>query len=328
MMTLVISSLFGALLLAQAHQVAVRPTAKTSCPSPPMVEAALNERVPSAVVPFDRAFEREALIFNLAQGEQGVVGFALVDAKGRVRLRRRLTEVEGQEDCAALAETAALIVQRFLIELDYQAPPAIEAQAEIQAAPPPPVALDKLDLAAVTGWRPGAPGWGALEVGARVGRRFGADERLRVTLGISIAGGANPVPSGSLYPGTASIRRFPVELGVWWRRPGRRVELELGAGGLFDVTRATAQGDLGQAESRTLWAPGLWGGAALRIPTKSRLFFRVSTAAVAGLVRYDFSYRDPAAATADAQAEGITVFSSPTRRFYARMAVEVGIPLR
>ena len=37
-----------------------------------------------------------------------------------------MTEVQGEEDCTALAETAALIVQRFLVELDYQAPPVIE----------------------------------------------------------------------------------------------------------------------------------------------------------------------------------------------------------
>jgi hypothetical protein len=299
-------------LALETHAVAVRPEAQPGCPGAREVEAALTSRLPRSVVPMERAAEQGALVLELDKDDLGAATLSLTDGQGRERLHRTLELPAGSKDCNALAETAALIVERFLVTLEYQPPPPPPAP-EPPPAPPP----RRWEVSVASSWRPGSDGWGAFELGGRVGRSL--HRRLMLALGVGVGGWSNAIPSGSLYRGEARQRRFPLELGVWWSTPPAFAELQIGGGGTLDITRTYARGDL--EEQETLPGPALWAAAAVRAPLGGRLFARVSSGIVGSLIQYDFSYR------ARAESEPVTVFSAPARRFYARISADIGFTL-
>jgi hypothetical protein len=321
------------LVLANAQSVAVRPSGSPGCPAPSEVEAALAPRVAGALVPYEQARQRQALVLEIVPEGEEPASITLTDQAGKVKLERSLRgglealaveelsqppgtppDLEGRRDkeCAALAETAALIVERYLSDLKDHLPPP--------APPPPPPASRRWELSLATAFRPGSDGLSAFELGPQVGW-FMARGHLLLSLSLAVGGQSNPVPPASRYRGEARQRRFPVELGLWWASGPAAVELQVGAGAGLDVTRVEATGDPGTEDVRLLPGPSLWSAAGVRLPMGKRLFFRLRSGLVASLVQYDFSYLD------GPQENPVTVFSAPTRRFYARISADVGLAL-
>jgi hypothetical protein len=312
-------------LFAQAGLVAVAPDAAPGCPSARQVEEALYARVPGAVIPFSEAERRDALQLTLAPlGADGRRQFSLVDEKGHPRLQRTLAASGGQANCAALAETVALIVHRYLTDLDdpisEPMPPNVPLQLTQRS---PPVPERRWDLSLSTGWRVGSEAWGGLAVGPRAARLLGGTGRLLLVGAASLGGEAVLVPTGSEFRGTARTRQFPIELGLWLRTVGwNRAEAQAGVGGGLDLTRVQTRPETGAEDVRWLPGPVVFAAAALRLSLRGPTFMRLSGAAAGSVVTYRFSYRP------QTSVDTLTIFSVPTRRFYVRIAADIGFTLR
>jgi hypothetical protein len=300
--------------------VSVRPAAQPGCPAVADVEGALRSLLrPGSLVAFGAAPAAAAnhrLIVTLEPNGTTASRLRLTDAAGGVKLERWLTisEGEGTKDCAALAQTAALIVDRYLTELDYRPPPPpVEP-------PPPPPPLGRWELAASGAWVPGRSGLGAFELGGRVGRQLGA-RRVVLALGVRISGQRNPLPAGSLYRGQAVQRSLPVDLGLWWRTTLWRNELRAGGGGTLEISRTRSEGDPGRVATRLLAGPAVWLGGAIQRPFLRRGFVLGSAILVGSLVQYDFSHRLPGSPV------DVTAFTTPPRRFYGRLGLDLGVVL-
>jgi hypothetical protein len=311
------------LLFAQAGLVAVVPDSGPGCPSARDVEEALYARVPAAVIPYSEAKRRDALQLALtAPAPDGHRTFTLADNTGQARLQRTLPP-GGPTDCAALAETAALIVQRFLTEIEE---PVVETAPLPAPRPslesPPPGPERRWDLSVASGWRVGSQVRGALAVGARVGRLLGPSGRLVVAGGAGLGGLAALTPIGMDYDGAARARQFPIDLGLWWRTVGSRAEVQVGAGGGLDLSWVETRSASGLRETRLLPGPVFFAASALRLALRGPTFFRLSAAAAGSVVTYRFSQR------AETSTDTLPIFSVPTRRFYVRIAADIGFSLQ
>lgn len=285
----------------QAALVAVRPGPEGDCPSARLVAEALAARVPGALVPIEEALAPEVLTLVLAGGG-GTPSFSLLDREGQVRLHRSLPAPAGtpERDCPALAETVALIVQRYLHEL------------EIPASPPPPQpvarpARPRWDLGLGTVWRPGDQGAAAHELRAALGRRLGATGR--VVIGVS--GGLAGASSHDYGDGQGTLRRIPA--GFWgaWRLGAGPGDLELGI--LAEAEVVVMHASAGQMTQEVVKpAVVLGAAAAFRLPLGDSLFVRVSTARAFTLLRYEFVARS-----------GESAFA--TRFTYGTIAAEAGL---
>jgi hypothetical protein len=315
------------LLFAQAGLVAVVPDSGPGCPSAKDVEEALYARVPSAVIPFSEARRRGSLQLMLTPAAaDGRRSFTLLDSAGHTRLQRPLPVGSGQQDCVALAETTALIVQRFLSDIDDPVPEPAAAVAPVAVAAPAPAAAERdrrWDLSLSSGWRVGSDVWGGLTVAARAARLLGRSGRLLLAGAAGVGGAAALEPNGrGDFRGTARARPFPIELGLWWRTVGWRAELQLGGGGGLDVTHVLTRASSGNQETHLLPGPIFFGAAALRVPLRGRTFFRLSGGAAGSAVTYRFSHQP------ESSADNLTVFTVPTRRFYVRIGADIGFQLR
>jgi hypothetical protein len=297
------------LLFAQAGLVAVVPDGNAGCPSSKEIEEALYARVPGVVVPFAEAKRRGALRLTLTPATvDGRRTFSLIDVDGRTRLQRSLGASVGQKDCIALAETASLIVQRFLTSLVDPVPKPVQPDPVADLSARTPEGPDRRwDLSVSSGWRVGTEVWGALTVGARVGRLLGTSGRFLAVAGVGVGGSGELAPSGTNFQGRA----------VQWRG-----ELQAGVGGGLDLTRVHASAESGSADTRLLPGPMIFLAGAFRLPLRARTFVRLSGMLAGSLVTYRFTYRP------QSTEDGLTIFSVPTRRIYGRIAAEIGFTLR
>ena len=295
------------------------------CPSAKEVEEALYARVPAAVIPFSEAKRRGALQLTLSTTpSDGRRQFSLLDDKGHARLHRTLAASAAPADCPALAETTALIVQRFLTDLDEPIAEPVSPNIPVVIAQPSPIAPDRRwDLSVTGGWRFGSELLGGMAVGFRAGRLLGNTGRFLLVGAAGLSGEGAVTPEGTEFRGTARSRQLPVELGLWWRTLGwRRAELQAGAGAGLDVTRVETRSEGGAADVRWLPGPVVFASTGIRLPLRGPTFFRLSAGAAASAVTYRFSYRS------QNSVDALTIFSVPTRRIYARIAADIGITLR
>jgi len=128
----------------QAALVTVAPGPKDNCPSSAQVAAALEKHVPHllASAPDQNPNNQLTLVLSPALGT-GDTSFFLIDKNGRVRIYRTLPPPVGDRarDCAALADTVAIIVERYFDELELPNAPEKKRKPETTAptpAPPPP----------------------------------------------------------------------------------------------------------------------------------------------------------------------------------------------
>jgi hypothetical protein len=318
---------------AQPPAVAIQPTRPAVCPPSSAVEAALVARVAGVVVAFDRAAERRALRLTLVPLPANAgAEMTLTSTDGRVRLRRQLTRAgiaskrADQSDCDALAETAALMVERYLAELDQ---PHVDLAAlgppvpVVPVSPPPPEPPPLWSLGVGNQYLVGDLGRAAFDMGLRLTRTLGQGRSaflyFRAGAGLSF----DPLQGQSrdAYQGTARLRRFPAELGVGWRRQGSRVEPQVSLAAASDLTWVRALGEDREESSRMLAAPQAVLEAAVQVALTQRAYLRLSAAAVGQLVRYEFFTTHPS----DPRDE--PVFALPARRVQARLSLEVGFSL-
>src|SRR5258708_4341749 len=122
-----------ALVTLHAALITVRAGA-AQCPSPRQVQETLSARLPGFLVPPPPSPTANILELKLVESPTEHT-FVVVDSRGEVRLSGDLpaSRTASTRDCEALAETVALIVDRYLQQLGYQ-----DQDAPAVAAGPPP----------------------------------------------------------------------------------------------------------------------------------------------------------------------------------------------
>ena len=132
------ASLLAALI--QAAWVTLSPTADDHCPSSAQVQAALEAHAPKLVATSSAGPSDGPLTVWLATASgTGELSLSLVDSSGLVKLYRMLPPPQGgrPRDCTALADTVALIVDRYFDEVEL---PAMPEKKVVPPPPPPPPA--------------------------------------------------------------------------------------------------------------------------------------------------------------------------------------------
>src|SRR4051812_29888802 len=118
------------------------------CPSPRQLADALSAHLPGMVLPLGHATGPTTLRLGVTTDSAGAMRLDLSDPEGGPLLHRWLpaTDRTHAGDCPALAETAALIVERYWHEVGYDvpletpSPPARPPPPKAAAPPPPPPA--------------------------------------------------------------------------------------------------------------------------------------------------------------------------------------------
>ena len=229
-----------AVALAPAYAIAILMTAgpDDGCPSPHQLADALSAHLPGMVLPLGHATGPTTLRLGVATDAAGAMRLDLSDPEGGPLLHRWLpaTDRAHAGDCPALAETAALIVERYWHEVGYdvplEAPNASPKPPPPKAtAPPPPPPPPKGTAAASAAQTCAAT---AATAGAR------EDEAAARTTGARAATAAEPLPPPRWWIGggaaglltTSGDRAAAAILAVAVERPvfRRRLGLRLSAG--------------------------------------------------------------------------------------------------
>ncbi|HET6283685.1 MAG TPA: hypothetical protein VFH73_22205, partial [Polyangia bacterium] len=314
-----------ALSVSAAVTVAAPDGPDFGCPSPRQVTAAMVARSPTVVAPIEQAPAPGLMqLMVTGGGAAGPMRIDLVDDVGEPRLRRLLpAEAQGNTaDCAALAETVALIVDRFLH--DVGSPPATSGVAIERAAGADAPTFDgasaaatftRIGMVVAGGWRGAATASGPeVTLGFDVLRRTG-----RIPGGLTLTGGVASAESGRWSNGTASLRRLPLRLGIFVSLPVGVGRLEPGIGLGTDVLLVSSNGAAGIREFRRS-SPGADAGVGYRLPLGRHFFARVMVTAGVAL---PYQFNVPGGGTADGSQ---TVLATP--RIYARSGLELGTYFR
>lgn len=307
-------AVLAAAALVPAYAIAVVASGgwDDGCPSPRQVTDALAVRVPAVVLPPGQAPTPGA--FRLAvTSSTGAVRLQLIDAAGEPALVRTLPPgVRGRTaDCPALAESVALIVDRYLHDIGYEAPPLpppAPPPAVIRAAPPSsptPAARTVWQLGAAAEARLGdagsVDGVGvlSLSVDGPMGRRR-AGARLAVGMGTR--------SSSNLSTTSASLRRMPLRAGAYLAVPAGPGRIEPGLDGGVDVLLVS-----GARAAGSQLAP--FGDVTLGylLPFLRHIYVR---AMARGGVAVPYTFQDTPTASH-------TVWSTP--RTYLEFSVESGV---
>jgi len=286
------------LVAAHAALIAVK-SSDARCPTSSQISQALEARLPGVLVPAEQSGLPEALLLTTAlDPATGAQSFSLLDHQQQVKLRRELPAPASADpqECPALAETVALMVERYLRDLGYH--PEAPARPERR----------RWDVFGGATWRPGAGGLAAYELRMGGGRVLGERGRLGLTLTLGVEGA-----SQQEWPGASGrLRRYPAELRLAWRAALGRTSLELGpfAGVQLLVLNSQSQDDAA-TDVRVVPTAGL--GTGLRIPLGKAPFVRVVAALGVALLRYDFVNPPP---------DRTVAFG--TERVWGKMGLEAG----
>jgi hypothetical protein len=257
-------------------------------------------------------------------GAAGPMRIDLMDDVGEPRLRRLLpAEAPGNTaDCAALAETVALIVDRFLH--DVGSPPATSGAGIDQAAGIDTATVDRsaatatftrIGMFVAGGWRGATTSAGPeVTLGLDVWRRAG-----RIPGGLTLTGGVAAAESAHWTTGNATLRRLPLRLGIFvsfQAGPGR---LEPGIGLGADLLLVSSTAATTSREFRR-FSPGADAGVGYRMPLGSHFFARAAVTAGTALP-YEFNVADTGSPT-----RGQPVLATP--RIYVRSGLELGTYFR
>ena len=129
-----------ALLTLRAVSVLVAPGPEDGCPSARQVATALTERAPAAQVAGAVDSESALTLVLPRPGTPQEPSFSLLDPQGRLRLFRTLARsgTTNASDCAALSVTVAIIVQRYLEEIEMPEVEAARKRPTVQVVSPAP----------------------------------------------------------------------------------------------------------------------------------------------------------------------------------------------
>ncbi len=296
------------LVTLHAALIAVR-APDAQCPSARQLSEAITNRLPGVVVPLSAA-PPDALQLRLDGAATSDHHLVLANGAGKVLLGRTLPPVPGgrERDCEALAETVALIVDRYLQELSYQEP--------VVTAPPPLPAPEaprhpRWELFAGGVWQPpfDASSRAGYEGRVGVGRTLGRSARLIVEAAVGLQG--TPEQPWNDGDGTSRLWRLPAELRLLWRSSLAPLRLELGPFAGFELLSWSSENRDGAAEGRYVTPVG-GAEVALRLPMGERAFLRLVGAAGYAVKRYSF-----------VQMPGVERFG--TEHAYGKMGLESGL---
>jgi hypothetical protein len=192
------------------------------CPSPRQVTDALSARLPWAMQPPAQVGPPATLRLALTAAPGGGVRLQLSDTGGETVLVRVLPpSARGKSDCPALAETVALIVDRYLHDVGFEAPPLPPP------APPPPAVTRTPSAPPAAPPAPDAPHW-RIGVGAegRYGDTGGLDGSLALSLaherplrsvrgGLRLSAGMARTAETRWADRDATLQRIPLRLGAY-----------------------------------------------------------------------------------------------------------------
>jgi hypothetical protein len=326
-----------AILLASTLTVTAPADGTADCPSPAQVMEALNRLGPGLVssAPADAAPDAGppgagGLRLTAGGTPAGDVRIDLADTRGEIVLRRLLRAPARAQlaDCVALAETTALIVERYLREVGYEAPPLPPPAPMAGPAPPaasaPPIATAAIAPAPP---RPPAPARVTWRLGvagsARAGDAGSLDGDGTLALGVEGAGdgvrlgarlsvGVAPRAEARWANERADLRRIPFRLGLFLRMPLGAGHLEPGLGGGADLLVVSANAPAGPSGHHV--APFADLALGYTVPLLRPLYLRLlSRAALA--VPYDFN-----------TLSGTEVWATP--RILGELGVELGFAFR
>jgi hypothetical protein len=296
-----------ALLTVHAALISVN-AADAQCPSARQVNEAIAARLPGVLVPPSPAPPAGVLELRLAGNPGSGHRLALTDGRGQVLLSRTLppSTATRDRDCEALAETVALIVDRYLQELAYQSPPAVAAVASPVVDDPGPVER-RWELFAGGTWQPSneAGATAGYEARLGVGRTLGRGARYALELTVG-------VQERSFRDAADPLWRFPAELRLLWRQTPRPVRLELGPFAGAQLLLLGSNRDPMSVGAVRI-APVAGGMGAVRFSLGNRGFVRLVGAAGVAVVRYSFQ----------APPSEREVFG--TERAYVKMGAEGGL---
>jgi len=209
------------LVPAYAVVVAAPSGPEQGCPSPHQITDALMARIPAVVVSGSEGSNPGVLKLAVSGGSgSDPLRIEMTDQGGEARLYRNLVVAEhSRGDCTALAETVALIVDRFLHDLGYEAPPTLPAplpgpDANLTRGPPPAASSGgRFDLFAGGSWRGASTDESDFELGFGAGFERGVvGRRLAATLTV----GTSATRSATAMNGSiATLHRMPIRLGIW-----------------------------------------------------------------------------------------------------------------
>ena len=310
------------------------PGTALECPTPAQLAAALNALAPGLAPAAPKTMPlplASGARLGVATSPEGDVRVDLVDGQGEIVLHRVLpAPPRGRApDCAALAETIALIVDRYLHDVGYEAPP-LPPPAPPPAPPPPqetppeqvtatpttptavaPRTLWRLGVAAVArrGDAGGFDGDGNLALGVE---GTGDDGRRRPHWGARLSLGYAPASEARWADKTATLRRLPCRVGVFLGFPLGPGHLEPGVGAGVDLLLVSVDGP--GAEGGTHVSPAGDLAVGYTVPLSGPVYGRVlSRAALA--VPYTFKALEVA-----------QVWGTP--RVYLEVGVEFGFAFR
>jgi hypothetical protein len=265
-----------------SHIIAVSVAPEQACPASRQVTEALSARLPGVVLPYGQAARPGMVRLGVAV-DATAIRIDLADPDGAPLLHRALP-ARGPGDCAALADTIALIIERYWREVGYDAPPlqAPAAPTPTPPTPPPPVpppprppeptvtpavAVER-QVAPPVERRPTAPVPLSLALAAGVAGRAGdagtrdASAMLAVSVearvGIRLSAGVSTSAVSALdVTRQASFRRFPLRLGAYWPVPLGVGQLEPGLGLDLDLISVSIPNDGSQLRSPSPCSGGL-----------------------------------------------------------------------
>ena len=291
---------FFALLTLHAVSVLVAPGPEDGCPSARQVATALTERAPAAQTTGAVDSESALTLVLPTPGTPQEPSFSLIDQQGRLRLFRTLARpgTTNARDCAALSVTVAIIVQRYLEEIEMPEVVAARRTPAIQVVPPAPTPAP-----VVVGppWRLRSRWDISLGISQRFANQttsleaFGLRLSVARTLGAHMESGLmlrlwSGISGWTEYDwtgGRGDVMRLPSGLEFMWRRWASSVEFQLGLAGLVDCWILGARDQAGlHWDTRFVVSGALAGG--MQVPLGRRLFARLFfDFAVAGW-RYEY----------------------------------------
>jgi hypothetical protein len=310
------------------------PGPEDACPSARQVGEAMQARFPGALIAADPAAgtsRPDALrsVLDVA-GDGTVVRFALLDARGETQLRRTLPAPgRGRPigECLALADTLAVIVERYLGGIAYDAGDTLlPAATPAVSAPPPGLAAagqpGRGVLALVgLGWRmPRGAGGEQGEVEARVGAQVELT-RTAPRLSVALSAGISPPAETEVGSGDSNrivtVRRFPFRLGALLAVPAGpgwvEPTAELGAD-LFAVS--STKGRIAPAWQEMGLGFGLQAAVGYRLKIAGALYLRPRASIGIAVLRYDI----------EVQNAPDSLFTTP--RGYASFGIDTGVLFR
>ena len=285
----------------------------------------------------------------------GGIRVDLTDPDGAPLLRRVLAPARGPDTCPALADTVALIIERYWREVGYEPqpapatppsppppPPSPPTPPPPAPAPPPvmtpaaPPAVVEARTAAPPPEAPSAPDgplrWSAAAaIAGRAGDAGARDASASIAFGVEgrvgvrLSGGVSNGSSATLQQGQANFRRFPIRLAAYLPVHIGMGQLEPGVGLDLDLFSYAAQNEGGMTK---LQAPALCSAGVCRSPgadlalgwsyASARHVFVRLLARAGAAVSYDFVVMAPGSMGA-----GDPVWHTP--RTYLEVAVESGV---